>query len=68
MSNHTKWQVVVLMENGNTATTDPHLYTSEADATIAAKRAHAYKPFLNYVVVGSPRWPNDQSLDKSNHR
>lgn len=46
-----QWRVAAILSNGSTVITDPAKYASEAAATIAAKKAHYDKPFINYVVV-----------------
>lgn len=45
------WRVGVLASDGQVYITDPDRYASEATATLAAIRAHAAKPFMNYTVV-----------------
>lgn len=46
-----QFRVAALLANGSSAVTDPNRYASEASATLAAKKAHFEKPFINYVVV-----------------
>ena len=45
------WRVAILTTDNRTVVTDPNRYASEAAATLAAKRSHHDKPFINFIVV-----------------
>lgn len=46
-----QWRVAVVLSSGAYAVTDPDRYADRAAAERAALRAHAAKPFLNFVAV-----------------